>query len=147
MMRHSACLAALWLAAAPAEAYAPTSSDAPEPQLVPLTAETVAADPVAAKARCRWFLTSLFDRYQVLTARPGTGEDPSALGALEWARDAYLTLERPTPAVRAAMEADGEVDRLYTDAFGPAVPSGLPDHPLYENDKPLCSDLLGVAAQ
>ena len=51
------------------------------------------------------------------------------------------------PAVRAAMELEGELDRLYADAFGPAVQSDLPDHPLYENDRSLCAGLLGVTAE
>lgn len=146
MKRRTACLAALWLAAVPATASAPTSQEPPDAQLTPLTAEMVASDPVAAEARCRWFLTSLFDRYQLLTTYTGDG-DAAHLHALEWARDAYLTLDRPNAAVRAAMEEEVELDRLYTDAFGPALPSGVPaHHPLYENDKPLCSGLLGVSA-
>jgi len=146
-MRRTACLAAICLAAAPAPGSTPSSPDTREVQLTPLTAEMVAADPVAAEARCRWFLTTLFDRYQVLTARTLYSGDPSNLRALEWARDAYFTLQRPTAAVRAAMEDEGELDRLYADAFGPALPSGIPaHHPLYENDKPLCSGLLGVTA-
>lgn len=141
------CLACAPLAAP--EASTPSQIDtSPEP-LPAFTTEFARADPFAAEARCRAFVTALYHRLRTESANPArahsAAEAFSGSGPLAWVTEAYVTLPPASAPVRAAAQSYGDQTRAYLDAFGPAaLADTLPSDPLYQNDRQICAGLLGL---